>query len=232
MLEPNYEEVGIFQQIELMLSLAAENEPNELSQGLSEVAGENIDVSLMSDNELLAVFIELLAEEPDKMEDFLNSANLEIPLPDKKSEYSNVGGLNCDCCYTYYPNSPCYDDCLFEFCEDGGYIGTVEQCFDPNATNYGDLSACDYGSVAANVGAQIVDFGSSVINAIGLDNLVNWALGGGTNQTQYQGGGNPQQPPTDDDDDENAISWGMVALIAVGVLALGLTIYFVARKKD
>jgi hypothetical protein len=232
MIEPNVKEIGVLQQIELMLSLAAEKDPNELSQGLSEVAGENIDVSLMSDNELLAVFLELLAEDPDKMEEFIDSMDLEVPMPEKKSEYSNVSGLNCDCCDTHYPNSPCYNDCLYEWCEDGGYVGTFEQCFDPTATNYGDLSECDYGSVAGNLGATIVNFGTSVIEAVGLDNIVGWVLGGGTNQTSTGGGGTTPPDDDDDDDDENAISWGMVALIAVGVLALGLTIYFVARKKD
>ena len=136
------------------------------------------------------------------------------------------GGGSCDCySYTYGPASDCYVEC-------SGFGGTGMYCADPYADNYDALGDCTY----ADDGYGFGDFFSDawdVVNEIGLGNIFNWITGGSndaenpTTETPNTGGGGGGG--TDDDDEET--DWGKIALIAGGVLIVGLGIFFAFRKR-
>ena len=127
-----------------------EDNPEELSYALSTSLDDSVDVSSLTPIQVSALFFNALDTNPDVLEEEVVAAipSLPAPLSFHTSDMSALfagrsangdGGFgSCECdYYTYYPSSPCYDECF-------GYSGTGVDCLDPYASNYGELGDCTY----------------------------------------------------------------------------------------
>ena len=75
-----------------------------------------------------------------------------------------------------------------------------------------------------------VDFIGDIGESIGWDNIWNSVWGADDDDETSGGGDNSPNPPTDEEEEEGT-NWGTIGLIALGVVAVGVGIYFVVRKK-
>jgi len=102
---------------------------------------------------------------------------------------------------------------------------------DVEADNYLDYAECDYGGGGLmNFLGNAVDFIGDIGESIGWDNIWNSVWGADDDDETSGGGDNSPNPPTDEEEEEGT-NWGTIGLIALGVVAVGVGIYFVVRKK-
>lgn len=165
-----------------------------------------------------------------------------------------IGRDACNCtdpnfsCFVISENDPCYDICC-------GGVGPQPQnyCDDPEADNYAYYAACEYsnnsfGAGLLNVLTTIGNTLWGVVEAIGVDNIYNDIMNNdpddfGPNdgnyyncsagQTYCKSNGIPGCfNPDLCDKPEDETNWGTIALVGLGVVAIGVTIYFVTRNKS
>ena len=101
---------------------------------------------------------------------------------------------------------------------------------DTSAENYADFGECDYGGGLMNFLGNAVDFVGDLGNSIGWDNIWNSIWSADDDDDTSDDDNDPYDPPSDNEEEEG-VNWGTIGLIALGVVAVGVGIYFVVRKK-
>jgi hypothetical protein len=247
-LDLSKEEVSSISQINTLLAFLQENHPSTLDSLFKSTASE-YDLSTLAPHKLTSLFIE---EQYNALqlgktnEQFVGSIKSSIPqgvkvefakhtsdLADRALEVgltrSDCNSCDCDFWATSWNQlDPCAIACNSDACESGG--GQDLYCMDSSAENYADFGECDYGGGLMNFLGNAVDVIGDVGNAIGWDNIWNSVWGADDDDNTSGGGGDPYAPPSDNEEEEG-VNWGTIGLIALGVVAVGVGIYFVVRKK-
>lgn len=212
------------QSIHLRIKAFAEEDPQKLSHILSAASKEDIVVEDYTPHALTKEVISIYEAYPDELNELMQGVtfvqNITPYNVGEKPRKNFSGGFGiCDCAsYTYAPNDACYGQCI-----DAGTQSAY--CIDPLAKNYGESEDCKYGGSInwQSVGNTILD----IADQIGFDNIFN-AL---TNNEQEQPSGDTTTPPNITIGDKNKTDWGKVALYGGLLIALGVGIYFLVKKK-
>lgn len=147
---------------------------------------------------------------------------------------SDYGAGNCNCPYTGFNiYDPCYNECAT-----GVYSETDWDNWDGWSFDTGGL-----GTFFTNLGNSILAIGES----IGWDNIFNAVMNSDGNESSSGGGGSGGcdagktsckkdgvsgcYNESECDDDDNEIDWLKVGLIGAGLIAVGVGLYFVFRRK-
>ena len=204
----------------------AEEDPQKLSHILSATSKEDIVVEDYTPKALTKEVISIFLEHPEKFDELMQGVKLPEDISTKKigssalsrSFNGSFGGCDCES-YTYEPNSSCYLECIGQ----GTQFGL---CDDPSAKNYLDSGECKYGS-GISVGG-ILDGVWNVAQQVGLDNIFNWITGTDDDDKQ-QVNNNDNRP--DSVVEEKKTDWTKIAIYGGIVIALGVGIYFLVKKK-
>lgn len=218
----NLEQKDIIYAFHRRINEFAQDNADELSYALGAASGEPIVIEDYSPVDLTVEVLSIYEANPDRLDSLLENAVLPHPSNESTMRFNGDDYGGCDCnSYTYEENSSCYWECI-------GQGTQSEMCYDPEANNYGDTSACQYsggGINWQNVGNTVW----GVIDDIGVDNIFNWLTGGGDDDD------NSTPTPTNDLPDiiieENKTDWGKIALYGGITIAIGIGAYLLLRKK-
>lgn len=207
----------------------AEQEPDKLSHILSATSKEDIVVEDYTPKALTKEVISIFLEYPEKFDELMQGVKLPEDISNKavssvalgRNFNGSFGGCDCDS-YTYTSVDPCYWQCIGE-----GTQGEDDSptCQDPSAKNYLDYGDCNYGS-GINVGS-VLDGIWNVAQQVGLDNIFNFITGSDDDKPQVDN--NDDRPDTVVE--EKKTDWGKIAIYSGIVIALGVGIYFLVRRK-
>ena len=239
-------EVASIVQINTLLEFLQENYPSTLNSLFRPTASE-YDLDTLAPHKLTSLFIEEQynatqmgktdAEFSGSIIDLIPqgqqiafteyAGNLADRLESRGTSRSDCNSCDCDFWLTQFAqNDPCAIACNSDACESGG--GQDLFCMDTSAENYAEYGECDYGSGFMNFLNTAVQFVGSVGNAIGWDNI--WNSVWEEEADEVDNTPNPYDPPEDEEEEEGT-NWGTIAAITLGVVAVGVGIYFVVRKK-
>ena len=247
-LDLSKEEVSSILQINTLLAFLQENHPSTLDSLFKSTASE-YDLSTLAPHKLTSLFIE---EQYNALqlgktnEQFVGSIKSSIPQGVKVEFAKHTSDLadrtleagltrsdcnSCDCDFwstSWNQLDPCAIACNSDACESGGGQDLI--CMDTSAENYADFGECDYGGGLMNFLGNAVDFVGDLGNSIGWDNIWNSIWSADDDDDTSDDDNDPYDPPSDNEEEEG-VNWGTIGLIALGVVAVGVGIYFVVRKK-
>lgn len=220
----NQQQKDIINSFHLRMNAFAEDNPQKLSHILSAASKEDIVVEDYQPKALTREIIRIFTMHPEKFDELMQGVELPVDISSYKigssamsRSFDGYGGCDCNS-YTYEINSDCYYECIGQGTQSG-------VCDDPAAKNYLDGGDCKYGS-GINVGS-ILDGIWDVANQIGLDNIFNALTDNDSDDN------NDDSPNTPDDVvvNQNKTDWGKIALYGGVLIAVGVGIYFLVKKK-
>lgn len=240
-------EVAAIVQVNSLLEFLQENHPSTL-ESIFRTSASEYDLRTLAPHKLTSLFIEeqYNAQQQGKTPFEFAGSIINLIPNGQQIEYAEESSktavrlksmgvtrsdcYNCDCGFwltALNQNDPCAIACNTDECAGGG--GESLFCIDTAADNYAEFGECDYGSGFMNFLNGAVDFIGNIGNAIGWDNIWNsvWSAEADDDDNDTP---NPYELPDDVEEDEGT-NWGTIALIGLGVVAVGIGIYFVVRKK-
>ena len=207
------------------------------------------DISNLTIVETTSLVLEALDKEDmatGNIDSIVSQVDLAESFPQSKVEYNNAvsaltmaqSGLRSGCpsCDDYMAGNlssmsdaevlACMGQCM-------GYDPNAGYCMDPDADNYMAAGECEGGGTSfadSYVGGLFSDLWEATTDNLGI--ILGGVFSSGNSGGGNNGGGNNGGGDNGDDDDESTeIDWGKIAIWGGVVIAVGLSAYFIFRKK-